>query len=356
MSVNQTLGRTHHHRRHHVPRGAGAVPLRRRGARGLRVHDARRHHQRHLLDGLHRRGDRDHPEPPRVSRRAAAAAPARGTAAGTRRPSSRASPAQRARVLITCRDGSRGRPLDAPSVRYTCDCSRSRAARRGPGTHRVPAGVELRAPDPRPGVLRLGRRAVRPRVRRGLPPRHAAGGPASTSGTTSSRWSRRCRACSPRAQDAPARLVWLIVVGTIPVVIVGLAASRTSRTQLRTPAVVGVTLARRGRAAAVWPSGVGTANAAGGGSRVRRGVRASACAQAAALVPGVSRSGATLTLALFLGLRRDAAARFSFLLGVPAIAAAAAHEGLKLLRRAAAARHRRSCSSSASWCRRSWAT
>jgi undecaprenyl-diphosphatase len=35
---------------------------------------------------------------------------------------------------------------------------------------------------------------------------------------------------------------------------------------------------------------------------------------------------------LFLGLRRDAAARFSFLLGVPAISAAAAHEGLKLLK------------------------
>ena len=48
-------------------------------------------------------------------------------------------------------------------------------------------------------------------------------------------------------------------------------------------------------------------------------------------MPGVSRSGATITLGLFLGLRRDAAARFSFLLGVPAIAAAAAHEGLKLL-------------------------
>jgi undecaprenyl-diphosphatase len=55
-------------------------------------------------------------------------------------------------------------------------------------------------------------------------------------------------------------------------------------------------------------------------------------AQSAALVPGVSRSGATITLALYLGLKRDAAARFSFLLGVPAIAAAAAYEGLKLLK------------------------
>jgi undecaprenyl-diphosphatase len=53
-------------------------------------------------------------------------------------------------------------------------------------------------------------------------------------------------------------------------------------------------------------------------------------AQAAALVPGVSRSGATITTGMYLGLRREAAARFSFLLGVPAILAAAAHEGLQL--------------------------
>ena len=45
-------------------------------------------------------------------------------------------------------------------------------------------------------------------------------------------------------------------------------------------------------------------------------------AQAAALVPGVSRSGATITLGLFLGLRREEAARFSFLMSVPAIAGA----------------------------------
>jgi undecaprenyl-diphosphatase len=50
------------------------------------------------------------------------------------------------------------------------------------------------------------------------------------------------------------------------------------------------------------------------------------CAQAAALVPGVSRSGATITLALFLGLRRAEAARFTFLLGIPAILGAAVVE------------------------------
>ena len=43
------------------------------------------------------------------------------------------------------------------------------------------------------------------------------------------------------------------------------------------------------------------------------------CAQALALIPGVSRSGATLTAGLFMGLERETAARFSFLLGIPAI-------------------------------------
>lgn len=60
-------------------------------------------------------------------------------------------------------------------------------------------------------------------------------------------------------------------------------------------------------------------------------------AQASALVPGVSRSGATITVGMLLGLRRDAAARFSFLLGVPAILAAAAKEGLVLARTGLAA-------------------
>ena len=54
-------------------------------------------------------------------------------------------------------------------------------------------------------------------------------------------------------------------------------------------------------------------------------------AQAAALVPGVSRSGATLTVALLLGLRREGAARFVFLLSLPAVFAAAAKETLDLM-------------------------
>jgi undecaprenyl-diphosphatase len=54
------------------------------------------------------------------------------------------------------------------------------------------------------------------------------------------------------------------------------------------------------------------------------------CAQACALIPGVSRSGATIALGMFLGFRRDAAARFTFLLAIPATVAAAGKEALEL--------------------------
>ncbi|MFA6429138.1 MAG: undecaprenyl-diphosphate phosphatase [Patescibacteria group bacterium] len=56
------------------------------------------------------------------------------------------------------------------------------------------------------------------------------------------------------------------------------------------------------------------------------------CAQAIAIMPGTSRSGITITAALFMGLRRTAAARFSFLLSIPITAAAGGYELLKLVR------------------------
>jgi undecaprenyl-diphosphatase len=131
-----------------------------------------------------------------------------------------------------------------------------------------------------------------------------------------------------RSSDPPARLAWLVVLGTLPVVVIGLAL-RNIEDQLRTPAVAGVTLAVGGILLLLADRAARQQRAAeelGAGEALALGV-----AQSAALVPGVSRSGATITLALFFGLRRDAAARFSFLLGVPAISAAAAHEGIKLL-------------------------
>ena len=126
-----------------------------------------------------------------------------------------------------------------------------------------------------------------------------------------------------------ARRLWLITAGTLPVIAVGVTAADVIESRLRAPVVAAVMLAlvavvllaveRFGRRDRQETSlGLGEAVLLG-------------CAQAAALVPGVSRSGATIATGMARGLRRDEAARFSFLLGVPAILAAAGKEGLVLV-------------------------
>jgi len=127
--------------------------------------------------------------------------------------------------------------------------------------------------------------------------------------------------------DRAVRLVWTVCAGTLPVVLVG-GLFGDAIEALRSPAVIVVTLGVGGLLmllAERWGAHARAEEELSLGEAVAIGA-----AQACALVPGVSRSGSTLTLALFLGLTRDAAARFSFLLGVPAMCAAAAHEGLKL--------------------------
>lgn len=125
----------------------------------------------------------------------------------------------------------------------------------------------------------------------------------------------------------PERLVRLIGVGTVPIVAVVLLFGDALEA-LRVPSVVAVTLAV-GAVGLIIAERLGTQtrtdDSIGYGEAVAVGF-----AQAAALVPGVSRSGATLTLALILGLRREGAARFVFLLSLPAVLAAAAREVMQL--------------------------
>jgi undecaprenyl-diphosphatase len=133
-----------------------------------------------------------------------------------------------------------------------------------------------------------------------------------------------------RSPSVPARRIRLIVAGTVPVVVFGVLASDAVERTLRTPLVAAVSLAAVALAFFV-------VERVGSQQRGERSVRIGeatliGCAQAAALVPGVSRSGATISAAMCMGLRRDEAARFTFLLGVPAILAAAAKEGVTLAR------------------------
>lgn len=129
--------------------------------------------------------------------------------------------------------------------------------------------------------------------------------------------------------DAAGRRLRLIAVGTVPVVIGGVLLAGAIEDTLRTPWVTVVTLTA---VAVLFLLVERTGRATRGEEAVTPAIAlAIGVAQAAALVPGVSRSGATIMTGMFLGLRREAAARFSFLLGVPAIVAAAAHEGLPLV-------------------------
>jgi undecaprenyl-diphosphatase len=125
-----------------------------------------------------------------------------------------------------------------------------------------------------------------------------------------------------------ARLLWRIAVGTLPVVLVGLLFNDVIERTLRTPTVA---------AGALAVGAVAMLAAERLGPRARTeaslgwvGAILIGCAQASALVPGVSRSGSTIAMGMFLGLRRDAAARFTFLLAVPAMLAAAGKEALEL--------------------------
>ncbi len=132
---------------------------------------------------------------------------------------------------------------------------------------------------------------------------------------------------SPRATTA-GRLARLIAVGTIPAIAAGVLLDDYIEAHLRTPAVAAFTLAA-GAILMLVAERVHT-RARTEGTLTMGNALLIGAAQASALVPGVSRSGSTIAVGMLLGLRRDAAARFTFLLGIPAIAGAGAREALAL--------------------------
>lgn len=124
------------------------------------------------------------------------------------------------------------------------------------------------------------------------------------------------------------RMGWYLVAATVPIGALGLLFRDQVETGARNLWIISSALV-----------GVGVlmfvAERVGDGKRRQEEVKfrdamAVGLAQAAALVPGVSRSGATLTAGLFLGLRREVAARFSFLLSVPAVVLSGLFEARKL--------------------------
>jgi undecaprenyl-diphosphatase len=129
-------------------------------------------------------------------------------------------------------------------------------------------------------------------------------------------WLRSLRDRSAR-RELDARLGWYIVFGTIPIGIFGLLFKDQIETGARDLYLIGIALIVLGLVL-LAAERVGTRERSIEQITAKDGV-AVGFAQALALIPGVSRSGATITAGLFLGLDRTSAARFSFLLSIPAV-------------------------------------
>jgi undecaprenyl-diphosphatase len=129
------------------------------------------------------------------------------------------------------------------------------------------------------------------------------------------------------AASADARLGWMIALGTLPIIVCGLLFKDYIETTLRSLYVISTAVAGVAVLLAIAEWWIERRRMLGlAGREVNEvGLRDAVVvglAQAAALVPGTSRSGATILGGLCCGLTREAAARFSFLLSIPSILAA----------------------------------
>jgi undecaprenyl-diphosphatase len=131
------------------------------------------------------------------------------------------------------------------------------------------------------------------------------------------------------AGDPDRRLAWLILVTTIPAVIAGVLLNDPIETAFREAKLVAVTLVIGG--AILWLADRWGSRRLGIGEITFPMAIGIGVAQALALVPGISRSGISISAGMLAGLRREPAARFSFLMATPITAMAGAWETRKLL-------------------------
>ncbi|HET7328936.1 MAG TPA: undecaprenyl-diphosphate phosphatase [Nocardioidaceae bacterium] len=124
--------------------------------------------------------------------------------------------------------------------------------------------------------------------------------------------------------ETDARMGWFIIVGSVPIVVLGITLQDVIERDLRNLWIIGTTLIVLGVV-------LGISERVGRRTRpiekltIRDAVLLG-LAQACALVPGVSRSGATISMGLFLGYDRAAATRYAFLLAIPAVVGAGLYE------------------------------
>ncbi|MEM9101967.1 MAG: undecaprenyl-diphosphate phosphatase [Pseudomonadota bacterium] len=126
-----------------------------------------------------------------------------------------------------------------------------------------------------------------------------------------------------------AKLAWYVILGTIPVGLIGIIANDFIEEHLRSVTVVAITMI-------VFAPFLWLADRYGRRNKTvdsisLRDVMIIGFVQCTALLPGVSRSGATMLAGLGLGMTRQASARFSFLLSIPVILLAGGYRGYKLV-------------------------
>jgi undecaprenyl-diphosphatase len=131
-----------------------------------------------------------------------------------------------------------------------------------------------------------------------------------------------------RIEDTDQRIAWALAIGTIPALIVGATFENVIQDRLGQPWLIAVMFVVFG--VVLWwvdrvAARVRDFDTIGPRTGLYLGV-----AQAVALQPGVSRSGVTMTAARLIGLDREPAARFSFLLSLPVIAGAGIYKGVEL--------------------------
>ena len=122
-----------------------------------------------------------------------------------------------------------------------------------------------------------------------------------------------------RREDLDARMGWYIIVGTLPIAVMGFLFQDTIKTTFRSLWLIAVMLI-------VFGLILGIADRINVGEKLEGNLTLKdsllyGLGQMLALIPGVSRSGATISVGLFRGYRRDVATRYAFLLAIPAVLA-----------------------------------
>jgi undecaprenyl-diphosphatase len=132
-----------------------------------------------------------------------------------------------------------------------------------------------------------------------------------------------------RQHTQDSRLAWLIIIGTIPVGLAGLFLNDIIAIYLRSPIVIAIATIAFGLL--LWRADLKGARYRNQQQLMIKDAVVVGLYQILALIPGTSRSGITMTAGLFLGLTRETAAKFSFLLSVPIIFLAGSLKTIQLI-------------------------